>query len=115
VGSTRGTRGFHGLEPRLVLGYSSQGGNGFGVIERFRPDLGSPRYDASDVFTLNGAELLPCPAANPSPSCTAGGTHTTKVESEGGVGAELAGDGHDDEVAPVGVVPGRADDDGGAS
>lgn len=82
---------FHDLEPRLALGYSSQGGNGFagvgwglggfGVVERFSPGLGSPRYDASDVYTLNGTELLPCPAPNPSPSCTTGGTHTTKVES----------------------------------
>jgi hypothetical protein len=54
---------------------------GFGVIERFSPGLGSPRYDGSDVYTLNGTELLPCPAPNPSPSCTTGGTHTTKVES----------------------------------
>ena len=82
---------FHGLEPGLVLGYSSQGGNGFagvgwglggfGAIERFSPGLGSPRYDGSDVYTLNGTELIPCPAPNPSPSCTTGGTHTTKVES----------------------------------
>lgn len=82
---------FHGLEPRLFLGYSSQGGNGFagvgwglsgfGVIERFSPGPGSPRYDGSDVFTLNLTELLPCPAPNSSPSCTTGGTHTTKVES----------------------------------
>jgi hypothetical protein len=82
---------FHGIEPRLVLGYSSQGGSGFagvgwglsgfGVIERFSPGLGSPRYDANDVYTLNGVELLPCPAPNASPSCTTGGTHTTRVES----------------------------------
>lgn len=82
---------FRGLEPRLVLGYSSQGASGFagvgwglggfGVVERFSPGLGSPRFDGSDVYTLDGRELLPCPAANPSPSCTTGGTHTTKVES----------------------------------
>jgi len=82
---------FHGLEPRLVLGYSSQGGSGFagvgwglsgfGAVDRFSPGLGSPRFDSSDVYALDGRELLPCPAANPSPSCTAGGTHTTKVES----------------------------------
>jgi hypothetical protein len=104
AGSARGSSGgfstaipirvptFRGIEPAIVLGYSSQsrGGfagvgwslGGFGTVERASPGLGSPRYDATDVFVLNGQELLPCPAPNPSPSCTAGGTHTTKSESD---------------------------------
>lgn len=82
---------YRGIEPGIVLGYSSQsrGGfagagwslGGFGTVERAGVGLGSPRYDATDVFVLGGMELLACPAPNPSPSCTAGGTHTTKAES----------------------------------
>src|SRR5258708_31239487 len=46
---------FHGMEPRLVLGYSSQARNGFAgvgwglagfsVMERVSPGRGSPRFD----------------------------------------------------------------------
>jgi hypothetical protein len=82
---------YRGLEPRLALGYSSQGRDGlagvgwglsgFGTVERVSAGLGAPRYDSTDVYLLGGLELLPCPAANSSPSCTNGGTHTTKVES----------------------------------
>jgi hypothetical protein len=78
---------FRGLEPRLALGYSSQGRGGFpgvgwglagfSLVERASPGLGVPHYDVTDVFVLNGQELIPCQ----SPNCTTGGTHTTKVES----------------------------------
>jgi hypothetical protein len=78
---------FRGLEPRLALGYSSQAGSGFAgvgwgltgfsVIERASPGLGTPHYDSTDVFVLNGLELIACQ----SPNCTTGGTHATKVES----------------------------------
>jgi hypothetical protein len=81
---------FRGLEPHLALGYSSQGRggfagvgwglSGFSVIERASPGFGAPKYDSTDIFVLNGQELLPCPAGN-SPSCTSGGSHTTKNES----------------------------------
>jgi hypothetical protein len=69
---------FHALEPRLALGYSSQGGNGFagvgwglggfGVLERFSPGLGSPRYDASDIYTLNGAPTRSQSRGKPDPT-----------------------------------------------
>ena len=81
---------FRGLEPRLALGYSSQarsgfagvgwGLSGFSVIERSSPGFGAPKYDTSDIFILNGQELIPCPAGA-SPSCSSAGTHTTKNES----------------------------------
>jgi hypothetical protein len=82
---------FRGLEPRLALGYSSGGRNGFvgvgwglagfSVVERMSPGMGSPAFDSNDIFVLDGQELIPCPAPNTSPSCTTGGSHTTKNES----------------------------------
>ncbi len=82
---------FHGLEPRLVLGYSSDaptglagtgwGLSGFSVIERAKAGRGTPRYDTNDIFLLDGAELIPCPTSGPSASCAAGGTHSTRKES----------------------------------
>jgi hypothetical protein len=82
---------FRDLEPRLALGYSSQGRgglagvgwgvSGFSAIERASPGLGSPQYDASDVYVLDGRELLACTAGSTSPSCTTGGSHTSKDES----------------------------------
>ncbi len=85
--------GFRGLEPRLALGYSSEGGNGFlgagwglsgfSVIQRAKAGRGTPRYDANDIYLLDGADLIPCPppGGGTSASCTAGGTHFTKAES----------------------------------
>jgi hypothetical protein len=83
--------GFHGVEPRLALGYSSERPNGFvGVgwglsglsgLVRTKGGRGIPRFDSSDVFVLDGQELLPCAPGMASPSCTTGGTHTTKNES----------------------------------
>ncbi len=82
---------FHGIEPRLALSYSSLAGNGFvgagwrlsglSTIERTRTGRGTPRFDAADVFVLDGQELLPCAEAADSPGCLAGGTHATKQES----------------------------------
>src|SRR5262245_13137634 len=93
---------FHGLEPPLTLSYDSSHGNGpvgvgwrldgLSVIERSRPHGGAPLFDdASDVFTLDGEEMTACsslPATGPTvpnqttvPSCPAGGTHATRIES----------------------------------
>ncbi|HYO19486.1 MAG TPA: SpvB/TcaC N-terminal domain-containing protein, partial [Dermatophilaceae bacterium] len=82
---------FHGLEPRLALAYSSYGRNGFAgvgwslagfsAIERTSPGRGTPRFDSNDIFVLDGQELVPCATGSVSPSCTTGGTHSTKVES----------------------------------
>jgi len=81
---------FHGITPQLSLRYDSSTRNGWtGVgwslrgwsrIERASPGKGAPRYDATDIFLLDGQELVPCAEGSPSPSCTAGGTHSTKLE-----------------------------------
>ncbi len=83
--------GFHGLEPRIALGYSSEGRNGlvgvgwglsgFRAVQRANPGMGTPRFDSTDIFMLDGQELIPCQPPIVSPSCTSGGTHTTKIES----------------------------------
>src|SRR4051812_46310309 len=82
---------FHGLEPKLSLHYSSSAGNGpvgvgwsltgFSVIERASPGGGTPRYTNGDIFLLDGQELVPCAPGSVSPSCTTGGTHSTKIEN----------------------------------
>jgi RHS repeat-associated protein len=83
---------FHGLEPRVGVGYASGAGNGlagwgwslFGdsSIERTSRGRGVPALDSSDVFTLDGLELIPCAKQKtPGPSCIAGGTHSTERET----------------------------------
>jgi hypothetical protein len=82
---------FHGLEPRLALSYSSEGRNGivgvgwslngFSTIERANSGRGTPRFDANDIYLLDGQELVKCVGGSVSPSCTSGGTHSTKIES----------------------------------
>ncbi|WP_200215480.1 FG-GAP-like repeat-containing protein [Micromonospora coerulea] len=74
---------FHGIEPGLSLEYDSGAGNeelgvgwSLGVdpgIVRSGPRGALPRYDASDVFLLNGDELVRC-----APSCSTGGTHEAR-------------------------------------
>lgn len=87
---------FHGIEPAVSLSYNSSSGNGYvgvgwtlkgpTVIERATPGKGSPglgQFGAAmeDVFLLDGQELMPCATAPSSPSCLAGGTHATRVET----------------------------------
>jgi hypothetical protein len=84
---------WYGIEPRLALGYSSEGRNGlvgvgwsvsgFSVIERVNAGRGTPRFDtpSTDTYLLDGAQLLACTAGSTSPSCTSGGTHFTREES----------------------------------
>lgn len=74
---------YYDLEPQLSLVYNSSGDDGFvgmgwelgggSFIERASPGGGAPRYDASDVFALDGSQLLPCTSL--------GGTHCTKHQS----------------------------------
>lgn len=81
---------FRGLEPQLELSYNSSGGNGniglgwalssFGTIERTN-DRGTPNYNSGDDFLFNGQELVPCAVGSTSPSCTSGGTHSTRIEN----------------------------------
>ena len=82
---------FRGITPELSLKYDSSARNGWlgvgwsleGVsrIERASPGKGAPRYDASDIFLLDGQELVACAPGSVSPSCTSGGTHSTKIEN----------------------------------
>ncbi|WBQ08193.1 RHS repeat-associated core domain-containing protein [Kribbella sp. CA-293567] len=82
---------FRDLTPPLALRYDSAGGNGWagvgwsldGVseIERAGTGRGTPKYDATDGYLLDGTELIACGAGSVSPSCTTGGTHSTKTES----------------------------------
>ncbi|WP_292538569.1 toxin TcdB middle/N-terminal domain-containing protein [Mesorhizobium sp.] len=89
---------FRQIEPRLALTYNSarrskvgggyQGWTGYGWgidglprIERGRPRGGVPAFNTGDVYYLDGIELVPCDAASVSASCSAGGTHSTEIES----------------------------------
>jgi RHS repeat-associated protein len=97
---------FHGIEPDLSLDYDSsrktrlsagyQGWLGYGwglggleIIEAASPGYGAPRFTASsplgpnlvsDLYLLNGVELVTC-GGIASPSCSTGGTHATANES----------------------------------
>src|SRR6185436_3163324 len=82
---------FHKLEPTLKLAYSSLQGNGLvgvgwslaasSMIQRSSPGGGAPAWDAGDVFYLDGQPLVACAPGSASPSCVAGGTHSTRIES----------------------------------
>jgi YD repeat-containing protein len=71
---------FHGIEPKISVSYSSGGGNsfagvgasiqGFSKIERSSPEKGAPSYTSSDIFVLDGKDLVPCATGSTSPSCT---------------------------------------------
>jgi RHS repeat-associated protein len=74
---------YHGLEPKISLGYSSstrRNGpvgvgwslNGWSMIERASPGKGAPRYNTSDVYLLDGDLLVA--------STALGGTHATKTQ-----------------------------------
>jgi RHS repeat-associated protein len=82
---------FRGISPKLSLDYDSSGENGWlGVgwslgglsrIERASANKGAPKYDANDIYLLDGEQLVACVTGSASPSCTSGGTHSTKTES----------------------------------
>jgi RHS repeat-associated protein len=74
---------FHGIEPSIALRYGSSKPDGLvGVgwrldagsyITRAGSHGGAPRFDDTDVFMLDGAELMAC-----APDCKSGGTHETR-------------------------------------
>jgi RHS repeat-associated protein len=87
---------FHGLEPRLGVDYNSSASaglmgvgwslSGFSMIERTSLGRGAPSYDAAvlqttDMFLLDGAEMLLCPTGSLAPSCTSGGNFMSQVET----------------------------------
>lgn len=77
---------FHTIAPEIAFSYDSARGNGeVGVgwqvsvgssIVRAGPRGGLPRYDASDSFMIDGAELIRC-----APNCHTGGTHETREQT----------------------------------
>lgn len=89
---------FHGIEPSIALTYESSrrtklgalyqgwlgyawGLGGFDVIERASPGYGMPAFDGTDIYLLDGQQLVACVAGTVSPSCSTGGTHATENES----------------------------------
>ncbi len=112
---------FHGVEPRLALSYLSAAKNGFpgvgwsvsgiGTIRATKNGRGVPAFAGSDVYLLNGMELVPCAIASASPSCTTGGTHATKEESyqrirrTGNIWSVWAKNGTRTDYTPIYVVP----------
>lgn len=83
--------GFHGLEPELQVVYNSGGRNGlvgvgwglagFSRIDRAGPTGGAPTFTANDTYRLDGEELIPCAPGSLSPSCSTGGTHSTRIDN----------------------------------
>ncbi|MEZ4361599.1 MAG: FG-GAP-like repeat-containing protein [Kofleriaceae bacterium] len=81
---------FKDLAPTLAITYSSSSKNGWlglgmrleglSRIERVSANLGAPHYDATDLYLLDGERLLPCRAGSTAPSCTSGGSFTTRHE-----------------------------------
>lgn len=71
---------FPGLTPSIRLAYSSRLGPGLAgvgwrldaasLITRTSATHGIARYDAGDLFSLDGLELIPCASGSTSPSCT---------------------------------------------
>jgi len=82
---------FHAITPSVALNYNSNGSNGSvgvgwgldasSIIQRGQPGHGAPKYDLSDVFYLDGVELIPCVSGSTSPSCLSSGSHSTKIEN----------------------------------
>lgn len=82
---------FFGIEPSISLRYSSRGGPnlaGIGwslsagsTIRRVSAGGGSPRFDVTDRFEVDGAELLPCSGAPSFASCVAGGEYVFAAET----------------------------------
>jgi RHS repeat-associated protein len=88
---------FRGLEPRIGLSYNSSNGSrpnglngnytgigwrleGLPEIVRGSKGNGTPTFDNTDVYFAAGVELMPCAASIASPSCSTGGTHTSRFE-----------------------------------
>jgi len=85
---------YYGIEPKLALSYNSSSANGFvgmgltltgpSFVERMSPGRGAPAYRSTDVYMLDGEELVPC--------TTLGGTHCTRRQSFRRIARDAAGD-----------------------
>lgn len=75
-GDTR-LRANDGFSP-LGVGWTLSGGSAINRVSKFG---GTPSFTADDAFMLDGNTLMPCATAGTTPSCSAGGTHTTRFES----------------------------------
>lgn len=62
----------------IAVGWSLSGGS---TIERKSAKGGLPGFSATDRFELDGNPLMDCAAYPSTPSCSAGGTHTTRFET----------------------------------
>ncbi len=89
---------FRGMEPKISLDYSSGSGLSSGglnagwigvgwslkgipdIVRSSRPD-GTPKFNTSDVYQLDGQELVACAVLVSSPSCSNGGTHAGRTET----------------------------------
>lgn len=89
---------FRGMEPAIALTYDSSrktkvsgqyqgwlgygwGLSGFEAIERGSLNYGLPSFTGTDIFMLNGEQLVACGAGVSSPSCSTGGGYATENES----------------------------------
>ena len=82
---------YYGIEPIIGLHYDSMAGNGsVGVgwqlaagstVRRLSRTYGAPRYDLTDVFFLDGRELIACTPGMVSPSCQYGGNYAFRTET----------------------------------
>ncbi|NBN66089.1 SpvB/TcaC N-terminal domain-containing protein, partial [Pannonibacter tanglangensis] len=87
--------GFRGLEPNLQLDYSSSlvtsysaedvlGAGwrlqGLSSIVRANARRGAPTFGETDIYLLDGRELVPCPDTTQA-GCSAGGTHAVWQEN----------------------------------
>ncbi len=82
---------YYGLEPKIDLSYRSDAGNGqVGVgwrldagstIRRSSSTYGAAHSDLTDVFFVDGRELVTCLNAPGAPSCLAGGTHAFRTDT----------------------------------
>lgn len=75
-GDTR-LRANDGFSP-LGVGWTLAGGS---VINRVSKFGGTPSFTADDAYMLDGNALISCATTGPTPSCSAGGTHTTRFET----------------------------------
>ncbi len=74
---------FHGIQPRIKLVYNSGSQNGWvgvgwnaaatSIVQRTSARRGAPKYDTTDIYMIDGMELVPC--------TTQGGTHCTRIQN----------------------------------